>query len=104
MDLQKSIIGIGLAGEERISFLTGDLIAQQAKGSFGFGDDRGISLGLTEFDQAGVVSERLLEAQNAPDATVELLAGPHEGLRFLRIAPNGRIFGLNIQIGEPLLG
>ncbi len=103
VDFEKGIIGVGLAGKQRLDLLAGDLVLEHTQRSFGFGDDRLIAFGLAELDEAGVVADRSLEAEHLVDAAFELLARAHEALRLLRIVPERGVFGPGVQLGESLL-
>jgi hypothetical protein len=55
------------------------------------------SLSISELDQLDIFLEICLIGAHGRDAVVELLAFPHQLLRFLRVVPQRGIFGLVIE-------
>jgi hypothetical protein len=77
VNFNEGVIGIGLAGEQRLGFLTGNLLAQRFQCVLRLSDNDGIAFRLAQFDQSGVVGERLLQPKHLLDAAIELLARAH---------------------------
>ena len=100
IDLQVAVIAIGFAGEKRFEFLLGHFDLQLGQGLLGFGDNGVIAFGFTKLDQAHIVFNGLLEAQDGGNAGVQILALAHHLLGFLRIVPEIGIFGFGVQLGE----
>ena len=81
-----------------------DLFLQAGKRLFGILDDGLVAFRLAELDQSGIVLDRLFEPAHQLDAAFEILALAHDVLGHLRIVPQGRVFGSDVQFGELLLG
>lgn len=97
MDFEICVVLVGLARKHGLDLLFRRLAAQLAKRFLGLRDDRRIALLFTEFDELDVVVELLLEAAQAIDAVIELLALPHQLLRLGRVVPERRVFRLVVQ-------
>jgi hypothetical protein len=61
-----------------------------------------ILLGLAQPDHGELVVEFLLDAGNGCKLILERRALLHQALRALLVVPEGRVFGLEIQLGEAL--
>ena len=57
MDLDIGVVGVGLAGEQRLDLAGVGLLPQLGERGLGLGDDAGIALLLAERDQRDVVVE-----------------------------------------------
>ena len=97
MNLDIGVVGIGLAGEERLDLPLVGLGLDLADRSLGFLDDLGVLLLLAHGDEFDIVLQRLVQAVHRADGGVQELAFAHELLRFGRIVPDGRIFRLVVQ-------
>ena len=84
----------------RIRATFGDFDLQLCQGFLGFGNNGMIAFKFTKPDQAHIVFDGLLEAQDGGNAGVQILALAHHLLGFLRIAPEIGVFGLGVQLGE----
>ena len=65
MHLEVGIVGVGLAGKQRLELAARDLGLELAQRRLGFGDDLLIVLGLAELDQRQLIVELLLDARRA---------------------------------------
>ena len=65
MHFEIAVVGIGLAGKQRLKLLPRRLILQFLERGFGFGDDGLIFLRLAEFDQPELVIELALDPADA---------------------------------------
>ena len=101
MDLEVAIVGVGLAGKQRLEFAARDLGLELAQRGFGFGDDLLILLGFAELDQRHLVVELLLDAGERVELIVERGALLHQPARALLVVPEIGVFGLPVQLGKP---
>ncbi len=52
MDFEIGVVGVGLAGQQRLELAARDLGLEPAQRVLGLGDDRAVVLGLAELDQS----------------------------------------------------
>ena len=82
MDFEIGVVAVGLAGQHRFYLAAGGLGAQDPQGVLGFLDNIAVALFLTQFDEIDRILHLLLESAHAGDAVIEMLAFPHQFLRF----------------------
>src|SRR6056297_3366393 len=104
MDLDERVVGIRLAGEQRLDLGALRFAFQAAQRALTFGDSVGITLGIAEFDQGNGVLEFLFETLDRLDLVFQRSAFAHEFLRGIRIIPEIGILGQGVQFGETALG
>jgi hypothetical protein len=101
MHFKISIVGIGLAGEQRLEFAARDLVLELAQRRFRLADDFLIALGFAELDHGNLVVELLLDAGNGGKLILERSALLHQPAGAGRIVPEIGVFGLLVQLGKP---
>ena len=100
MDFEIRIVGVGLAGQQRLELAPRHLGFKRAQARLGFGDDFLIVLGLAELDQGDLVVELLVDAGERRKLLVERGALLHHPARPRRIVPEIGVFGLPVQLGK----
>ena len=104
MDFEIGVVGVGLAGQQRLKLAPRGLGLEALERRFGFGDDALILLGLAELDHADVVVELALHPADGVELIVERVALLHHALGARRVVPQSGVFGLSVQLGKPRLG
>ena len=100
VDFEIGVVGVGLARKQRLDLSGLDLAGERTDRGFGFGDDAGIALLFAEFDKTDIVFKRLAEPLDGIDAVIQPLTLAHQFLGFLRVVPEGGVFGAVVQIVE----
>ena len=104
MNFEIGLIGVGLAGKQRLKLATGGLGFQALERRFGFIDDALILLGLAELDHADVIGQLGLHSADRVELIIERVALLHHALSAGRVVPQIGIFSLSVQLGKPRLG
>jgi hypothetical protein len=97
MYFQIGVVGIGLARQHRLDLAPVRLDQHRLQRLLGVLNDLLVAFHLAEFDEIDVFLQLRLELSDAGNAVVELLALAHQLLRFLRVVPQIRVFGLVIE-------
>ena len=100
MDLDIAVVGVGLAREQRLELPAIDLGLELPERLLGLGDDARILLGLAEADHGDLVVELLVDAGDGGELAFERGALLHHALRALLVAPEARILGLAVELGQ----
>jgi len=100
MNFDISVVGIGLAGEQRLDLPALRFGFQRLQKCDAFLLGRRVILGFAELDQSQRVLELALEARQRPEPLLKLGALAHYFLRGLSIVPEVRVFGFGVQLGE----
>jgi hypothetical protein len=100
MNFEVAIIGISLAGQERLELAPGDLDPQSLERGFRFTNCFFVLLRFTEFDQGELVFKLLFDATDCFQLIVKRIALPHDTLRARLIVPEIRVFRLFVQFGQ----
>ena len=104
MHFEIAIVGVGLAGQQRLKLAARHFGFELAQRRFSFGDDFLIVLGFAELDQHDLIVELLLDAGQRGELVVERGALLHDAAGALRIVPEIGVFGLPVQLGKPHAG
>ncbi len=100
VDLDIGVVGVGLAGQQRLEPGGTRLGAGLAQGGLGVGDHRLVLLGLGHLDQPDVVVNRGAQAPDGSDRRLEPGALLHHRLGLLLVVPQRRILGARVQLVE----
>ena len=100
MDFQIGLVGVGLAGQQRLGLAPRHFGSQRTQCVLGVVDDRLILLGLAELDHADIVFKLLLDAADRGELILERGALLHHALRTLLIVPEIGVFGESVQLRE----
>ena len=90
MDLQETVIAIGLAGQQAFQFLTGYFLVQCCKRRFRFGQHLGVTFQFRQVDHLDLVAHAPVDIGNGADRPFEAIALPHDLLRLVRVVPELR--------------
>ena len=101
--LEIGIVGVGLAGEQRLELAPRGFGLELLERFLGLGDDALILLGLAELDHADLVVEVALDPADGVELVVERGALLHHALGARRVVPERGVFGLRVQLGEARL-
>jgi hypothetical protein len=99
MHFQICVVAIGFAGEQSLELAPRGFGLQSLERLFGFGDGRGVVLGLAELDHGELVFQLLLDAADGFELVFERGALLHDLLGARGIVPEARIFGGAVQFG-----
>ena len=99
MDLDVGVVGVGLAGQERLHLAPLGLGLQGFQLVDAFALEVGVVLGLGQFDQRDGVLEVALQARQRAQAVFELGALAHHLLRGGGVAPQRGVFGFGVEFG-----
>jgi hypothetical protein len=100
VDFEIAVIAVGLARQQALDLAPLRLLAQLLEGRLRLGNDRGIALGVAEFDQLGRFGDLALDPAIALNRLFQPSALAQYRLRGGRIVPQPGVFGLGVQLGE----
>ena len=101
MHFEIGVVGVGLAGQQRLELAARDLGLELAQRRFRFGDDLLVVLGFAELDHGQLIVELLLDRGDGVELILERGALLHHAAGALRIVPEIGVFGLPVQLGQP---
>jgi hypothetical protein len=104
MHLEKAVVAVSLAREQRVELRGGEFLDDRAKLGLALQGDALVVLGLGEFDQREGVVEFALDAQDRPDPLVEVVALAQGLLGARGVVPELGRFGESVKFGEAFLG
>ena len=104
MHFEIGLVGVGLAGKQRLKLAAGGLGFQALERRFGFIDDALILLGLAELDHADVIVELGFHPADGVELIIERVALLHHALGAGGVIPQIGVFSLSVQLGKPRLG
>ncbi len=104
MDLDIGVVGVGLAGEQRLDLGRARLVARGLQRGLGLGDDGVVAFGLAHLDQFEIVVEGGFELAVAADRFLQPRALAHHVLRGGGVVPEVGIFGFGRQFIETAKG
>ena len=104
MDFQVGVVGVGLAGQQRLDLPAPDDARQFGDRGFRVGDDTFVALRLAELDQPEIVLKLALRLTDGAYRILKMLPFARDLLRLGRIVPEIRVFDAGVQFGEPALG
>ena len=103
VDLDIGVVGVRLAGQQRLHLAGMGLLPQLAQRRFRLGDDALVALLLAESDKREIVVEFAGEAVECVERRLDLLALAHQALRAARVVPEVGGFRLAVELGQPRL-
>ena len=100
MDFQIGVVGVRLARQHRLQPQSVGAFGQRGDGLLGLRDHRRVVLGLGHFGQTLRVGQLGLYFAHRRKPFLQPLTLAHQLLGFLRIVPDGGVFGLGVQLVE----
>ena len=99
MNLDIGVVGVGLAGQQRLDLAGVGLLPQADQRLLGLGDDVLVALLLAKGDHLDMVVELADNAVERAKRGLELLALAHQALGAAAVAPEIRGLGLAVERG-----
>jgi hypothetical protein len=104
MHFEIGVVGVGLAGKQRLDFALLRYLEECRQRLLGLGDDFLVALLLAERNQLDIVAQSCLELGIGIDGVVQMLALAHHCARLLGVVPKIGVFGEDVQLLEPGVG
>ena len=101
MDFEIAVVGIGLAREQRLHFVSRHFGLEPLERLLGVGDRFDVVLRLPELDHGELVIKLPLDTVNGGKLILQRSALLHHTLGTLLIGPQIGIFGQAVELGEP---
>ena len=97
VDLDKSIVAVGLAGQQRLDLAGMGLLPELGERGLGLGDDARIALFLAERDEGDIVVKIAGDAVEGGERGLDVLTLAHQALRATRVVPEIRCLSLAVE-------
>ncbi len=101
MHLEVTVVGVGLAREQRLQLAACNFVLQLAQCGFTLGDDGLVLFALTELDERGLIVKLALDVRDRGQLILQPRALLHHALSPRGIVPEIGILGLLVQLGQP---
>jgi hypothetical protein len=100
MHFKVAVVGVGLAGKQRLHFSARDIGFEALERCLGVKNRLLIVLGFAELDHSKLIVELLLNATDGIKLILKRSALLHHALRALLVVPEIGIFGLPIKLNK----
>ena len=97
MNFYITVVGVGLAGQQRLQFGLGGAFVQRFQRRVRFGRDIGVVFGFRQFKQFKIIRQLAFKPVDFLQARLKPGALAHHSLSFVGIVPEFGVFGLGVQ-------